>query len=182
MIEFIQGPNNQVCSAQERRYIETLLQSCNDITTFCFALNWTYNNPGHFSTTQYSYNIRGFLDELAAIAKSQHHKVQVMGSIHRDPYGHSSQLMAQYSPYDEFVPCLVSDKYIRFQIRQDPRHFKMLRQLNETLVFHLLVDLPTIIRVMDSRHPVYLHPGIHPNMFPHSLYKKLTFKVMPTDL
>lgn len=176
MIEFVQGPNNQACSPEERRYIETLLRSCNDITSFSFILNWTYNNPGHFSSMQYDYNIRGFLDELAALVNSRYHKVQVMGSIHEDVYGHSSQLISQYTQYNEAVPCLVSDKYIRFQIRQDPKHAKMLRHLNETVVFHFLVDKPTIIKVHQKlSKQVYLHPGIVHDMFPYSNYKRVTY-------
>ena len=173
MIEFVAGPHKELVGAKEKKMIEEMLKTCTDKASFSYRLNTMYNNAGHFSNIQYMYDISAFLKELKAIADSIYHKVQVMGSVHTDPYGHTSALIGQYTYEGEFVPSLVQDSYIRFRIVMDPRHMKIMRVLNTEMIYHFLVDKPRIIKTQLNRHIPVMMASHDMSMYPTTSYKSL---------
>jgi hypothetical protein len=187
MLEYVPGPHNEVITTKERKYITELLESCNNKKSFGYQVNKAYNNGYHFSSFQNQYDIDHFLHELYTIVTSKYHTVQIMGSVHSEPFGHSSSLIGQYSPYGEFLPCMVKDKYIRFKIVMDHKNMKILRTFNTISVFHFLTDVPQVTQTqLDSRVPLYMNPLInsdgsymeYPTLYPTSRYKNSTIHVI----
>ena len=70
-----------------------------------------------------------------------------MGSIHEDPFGHSSYLIGQYDE-ERFFPSVVKDKYIRFKVVFDKKYnSSRFNILNEYFIFHFLVDVPEVVKL-----------------------------------
>lgn len=181
MIEFVLGPNNEMITASEKTFVTKMLNTCLEVGSLSHQVNFAYNNVYHFYNPQYQYDIMYFLKELKNMVDSVHHKVQVMGSIHEDPFGHTSNLVGQYSGYGDYIPSIVKDRYIRFKVKMDPKNRKILRTLDETNVFHFLVDVPEIVKLqLPVSHPITMRPLInsdgnlleYPSLYPKSKYKK----------
>lgn len=159
MIEFIPGPHGEAVNQKEKKLITELLTNCSNHEHFGNHVNVVYNNQHHFSSPQYDYDIRTFLMELKSIVDSPHHKIQVMGSVHSDPLGHSSMLIGQYSDIGEFYPALVRDSYIRFKVYNHPKYFKKLNILNDMYIFHFLVQVPQVVQTqLGGRSPIVMFP------------------------
>jgi hypothetical protein len=188
MLEFIPGPNNEIISKEEKDRLTDMLKKCNDVSTLGHQVNIAYNNITHFSSPQYNYNINEFLKALSDIVNSKSFTIEVMGSIHSDPFGHSSSLIGQMSQYGEFLPCLVQDKYIRFKVNMKNHiNNKILGPLNITSIFHFLVDVPEIIRLqLHQRTPCVMYQLINtdgkkmkdPDLYPSSRYKYTKINVI----
>lgn len=188
MLDFIPGPNNEKISDKEKLEITNMLQNCNKVEEFGHQVNIAYNNITHFSSPQYNYDINEFLKALSAIVNSVSFHIEVMGSIHSDPFGHSSSLIGQMSQYGEFLPCLVQDKYIRFKVNMKNKiNDKILGPLNTTSIFHFLVDVPEIIRLqLHQSNPCVMYQLIntdgkkmeYPKLYPSSRYKYTKINVL----
>ena len=166
MIEFVVGPNGEKISEKQKASITSMLSP----KSFAWNVNEIYNNVNHFSSHQ-SYDTNVFLDEIKYIVNHKHHTLKVMGGVHTDPYGHTTGMIGQYSPYNEFFPALTKDTYIRFKIQQDERYMKMLRALDTFSVFHYLVDVPEIIQLrLHHTTPVVMAPIIAEPYVPKSRY------------
>jgi hypothetical protein len=154
MIVFVDGPHGeQVTKKEQNQILKDLAQG-----SYAWRVNETYNNVHHFSSHN-AYEIKDFFTDLQYIVNSKYHKLQVMGNVHTDPYGHTSGMIGQLTPYGEFAPALTKDTYIRFKIHQDPNHFKILKSLDHFSVFHYLVRPPHIEKLQ-------LHPSIPVTMYP----------------
>jgi hypothetical protein len=151
MIEFVPGPHGENVTAAEKKLIKELLENCWNPEHFGNHVNIVYNNTHHFASPQYDYDIRSFLKELKSLVDSQYHVVQVMGSVHSDPLGHSSMMIGQYSHMGEFYPCLVKDSYIRFKIINNPKYMKGLNVFNDASIFHFLVQVPQVVKAQLGR-------------------------------
>jgi len=173
MLEFIDGPHKEIADAKERKHLMELMTTCMDTHSFSHKLNIMYNNEYHFSNMQYMYDIHAFLKELKMLIDSIYHKVQVMGSVHSDPYGHTSALIGQYSVYGEFVPSIVQDSYIRFKIVMDPKHTKILRVFSPEVIYHFLVDKPKVVRTQLARHFPIVMASHDMSLYPTTSYKSL---------
>jgi len=134
--------------------------------SFCWRVNQVYNNVYHFSFPQYNYDTEDFLLDMWTLIHHEKHKVQIMGTEHTDPFGHTTGMVGQYGDMGEFVPALVQDSYIRFKIVLDLKHKKtnktqMLRETQVLLpdvVYHFLLRPPKIVRLQFPHNPVWIHP------------------------
>jgi hypothetical protein len=171
MIEFVPGPHGETCSKKEQARITESLKP----GSFAWRVNQVYNNVYHFSSHK-PYDTELFLQELKYIVDSKHHKIQVMGGLHTDPYGHTSGMIGQYedySGYGEFFPAITKDTYIRFKIVQDQKWFKVLRVLDHFSVFHFLMQVPYIERLqLHHTTPVYMQEPPSGDLVPTSRYAK----------
>jgi hypothetical protein len=189
MIDFIPGPNQEKVSDTEKEEITYMLKKCLIKTTFAHQVNKAYNNFEHFASPQYNYDIDNFLKALSDIANSTSYTIKVMGGIHSDPFGHSSSLIGQTSYYNEFTPCIVQDKYIRFKVDMTNNfNQKILGPLNTTSIFHFLVDVPKIIQLqLHYSIPSDMYPLIntngnqmkYPDLYPTSRYKSNVIRIVP---
>lgn len=173
MIEFVTGPHNSTAGAQEKKLLTEMLTTCMDRTSFSHRLNAAYNNAYHFSNPQYMYDIGAFLKELKTMVDSIYHKVQVMGNVHTDPYGHTSALIGQYTEYGEFVPSIVQDSYIRFKIVMDPKHAKIMRVFQPEMIYHFLTDKPRIVKTQMTRHYPIVMASHDTSLYPTTTSKTL---------
>jgi len=147
MIEFIAGPHNEKITLNEKFFIVNMLRTCYTMHSRSFCLNMKFNNFAHFTVPTCPSNIAQFLLELSLLAHSENVTVQVMGGVHTDSYGHISGLIGRYNEFNEFVPCIVRDKYIRFRIV--PKEMKALQgtcSMSPASVYHFLVDDPVVVR------------------------------------
>lgn len=159
MIEFVPGPHGEKVTAKEKKLITELLENCFNPEHFGNHVNIAYNNVAHFSSQQYDYDTVTFLRELRDMVQSTKHKVQVHGSIHTDPYGHSSSMIGQYNEYHEFMPCIVHDSYIRFKLVIDPKYMKKMNALNDVVFFHFLVQVPQVVHAQLGDYiPIVMYP------------------------
>lgn len=167
MIDFIDGPHGEKISKKEQNQILQHLAE----GSYAWRVNEAYNNIYHFSShNAYEYN--DFHNDISYIMNSKYHKLQIMGGIHSDPYGHTSGMIGQMTMYGEFVPALVKDTYIRFKILQDPAHFKILRCLDHFSVFHFLVQPPHIEKLqLQPSIPVAMYP-LSQDLIPSSRYSR----------
>lgn len=167
MIVFVDGPHGEKIGKQEKNQIlEHLAQG-----SYAWRVNEAYNNIYHFSSHN-AYDIKDFFTDMQYIANSKYHQLQVMGGIHTDPYGHTSGLIGQHTPYGEFVPALTKDTYIRFKVHQDQAHFKILKCLDHFSVYHYLVKSPHIEKLqLPTSFPVSMYP-IAEDILPTSRYTR----------
>lgn len=172
MIEFVPGPHGQVASASEKAKITAGMSP----TSMSYYVNQVYNNPHHFSSPQFQYDPNTFLRELLNMIDSQFHKVEVMGGIHSDPFGHSSGLIGQQSPYGDVFPVIVKDTYVRFRIKMHQNYVKALRALDTVNTFHFLMQVPDIVKVQFMRVPVKVYITDHRFLPRSEHYKSLTYE------
>lgn len=167
MITFVDGPHGEKISKQEQKRIHQALEK----GSVPWQINEFYNNVLHFSSHK-SYDIQHFLSDMSYIIENKHHQLQIMGGIHQDPFGHTSGMVGQFTqPYNEFIPCLVKDTYIRFKVHMDPNHFKIIKCLDHFDVFHYLVDVPYIEKLqLHPSVPVVMFPT-HDHLLPKTRYK-----------
>jgi hypothetical protein len=180
MIEFIQfGPHKLEKNKQPE--IEEALSYCNSLESSYSWLNMIYNNQNHFFNPSYSYDILKFLEEIVMIADSPTDKLIVMGSIHEDT-GHQSGLVLYQKTKKESVNTFLSDSYIRFTIKLQSH--KKLSVLNETEVFHFLVDVPKVLwvpgNVKKGNILLFNIPPMFDDQTAHMYYPKLenNFKII----
>jgi hypothetical protein len=159
MIEFISGPNKnfKLANSQEERKIRRCMSN---FDAPCWRLNEIYNNGDHFSFAQFNYDTDSFLNEIWDIANCSVDTLEVMGSVHSDPFGHSSMMIGQYNEKGIFVPVVVKDYYIRFKVAFGPKSKRKLNILKEGYIYHFLVKRPEIVMVMlpIDTHPVCMMP------------------------
>jgi hypothetical protein len=142
MIEFIEFGNHKMEKRKEELIKDSLINCFKDDSRY-YWLNMIYNNSQHFSNSSYASNTWQFLKELSMIANSINDKVIIMGGIHKDT-GHTSGLIL-HQPHRNSIShgAFVTDSYIRFIIKlKSPRKLSM---LNDTQVFHFLVELPEVL-------------------------------------
>ena len=137
----------------------------------------------YFGNPNISYDIYVFLRELKSVIDNRYHTIEVMGGVHADPWGHTSYMMGQVNDYGEFVPVLTKDKYIRFKLVVDNKHPRQFAALNTTSIFHLLVQVPEIVKIpLHVSVPVQKSPRIKKVLEisdPSSHYKSLKFSKDP---
>jgi len=170
MLEFVLGPHGETISQKQKDKIVHAFSSdyYNRINTF-------YNIPNHFGTAKYNGDVTSFLREIESIVDSKYHKLQIMGDIHTDPYGHSSYLIGQYDDYNVFIPAIVKDNYVRFKVVQDPKHYKMLRSIDDTRIFHFLMTPPSIVQIYDIYRPTYMN-YVDKDIAPITRYKRINIQ------
>lgn len=169
MLEFVAGPHGEKISLKE----QSQLRECLKEGSFCWKLNETYNNYGHFYSHN-QYDISSFLNELKYLLEHKYHKVQLMGGVHTDTYGHTTGMIGQYTEYNEYVPSVVKDSYIRFKIYLDPNHMRVLRVFDTFSVFHFLTSAPHIEKLhLGKQYPVYMS-AVDASLIPTSNYKGIT--------
>lgn len=175
MLEIVPGPHGETISQHEKQKIINAFSSCTDPTSIYYRINSHYNNALHFGTSKYEGNVNMFLKEIKNIVDSKYHKIQVMGGVHSDSYGHSSHLIGQYDNYNVFMPAIVTDNYVRFKVIQDHKNYKVLRSLDETHIFHFLMTPPTIIQLFNAYRPVFMY-YTDEDISPYSRYKRLNIQ------
>lgn len=159
MLEFTPGPHGERISPTQQKIIEEAFISCMDASSKYHKVNVAYNNIHHFMFSQYDYDIQTFLSEIKNVVDSSFNKIQVMGDVHTDPYGHTSGLIGQYTEYQEFAPAIVKDSYVRFKLQFDPKHVKAYKVLDPSKIYHFLIDVPSIVQLqMHHTIPVYIYP------------------------
>ena len=133
MIVFVSGPHGQVIDDAERKYITSLLKSCYDFNSQSFRVNILYNNYMHFQNPNISYDAKAFLKELVSVVHSPYYRVEVMGGIHSDPYGHTSS----------YASALAQDNYIRFKVSlgQNCTECSNLKVLHPMNIYHFLINV-----------------------------------------
>jgi hypothetical protein len=142
MIEFIQFGEHKLEKNKQPEIKEALLNCNLDESYYCW-LNMIYNNSQHFFNSAYSYDTWQFLKEISMIANSPTDKLIVLGGIHQDS-GHQSEFIVyQNQNQKKYTNTFVSDSYIRFNIKLE-KH-KRLHVLNESQIFHFLVDVPQLL-------------------------------------
>ena len=167
MIVFVDGPHGEKISKQEKNQILEYLAE----GSYARRVNEAYNNVFHFSSHN-SYDINDYFKDMQDIIDNKNHQLQIMGGVHSDPYGHTSGMIGQMTPYGEFIPALTKDTYIRFKIHQDPNHFKILRCLDHFQVYHYLVNPPMIEKLqLNTSVPVAMYP-IPEDIIPSSRYSR----------
>lgn len=140
MLEFIQFGEHKLNKNKQPEITNALLNCASEESYYCW-LNMIYNNATHFYNPSYSYDTWQFLKEISMIANSPTDKLIVMGGQHEDT-GHQSGLILYQNNKKEPINTFVSDSYIRFTIKL--KTHKRLFVLNETQVFHFLIDVPQI--------------------------------------
>lgn len=178
-VEYVPGPHKQVLEPSQKAAITKALQTCASQGSFYGALNTQYNNVTHFGMPMFDTDPQMFLADIQSAASSKWHTLQVMGSEHSDPYGHSSHMFGQINGYGYFEPALARDTYIRFKLVQDPKNYKIFRSMNESKIYHFLVKSPIILKIGDVRHPVIVADTADSRILPiaHPSYKnKMTFQ------
>ena len=128
---FVPGPHRETISIDEMAFIQDSFQEHIDI-------NYIYNNPIHFGYGCI-YDMDEYLCELKWLLehKDQGIGIEVMGGIHKDPLGHTSGLIGQYT-------LLVQDTYIRFRVMMDCNsNLKVFSPYGQ--VYHWLVDWPYLV-------------------------------------
>lgn len=133
MIHFEDFGEHKLDDIKQSKIYDALIGCMNEGSFFCI-LNMIYNNSDHFFNPSYSYDTWQFLTEIAVIAASPIDTLTILGGVHSCS-GHQSALFPKNT--------LVSDYYIRFTIKL--HKFKRLHVLNESQVFHFLVDVPEIL-------------------------------------
>lgn len=151
MIEFVEGPHREpAMKGKAKEFIEDILRNCDKDDSYYFWLNMIYNNAEHFSNQNHALYIPTFLRELSMLANSTKDKIQIMGGKHFDT-GHTSGIVLfQNGPRSAPYASFVSDEYIRFTVKLSaPRK---LSSLNEYMVFHFLIDVPTLLWTGAYKH------------------------------
>lgn len=142
---FSHGPHKQLPAAgSERQYIEEVLRTCGNPSSYIHWLNTHFNCPAHFGSCPYRYDARRLLECLQRVACSEAHnvKVQVMGTIHTDP-GHVSQVMGG---------ALVRDYYIRVRVLAPPALIGRM-EVTPGRIYHVLVASPEVL-ALPTQAPV----------------------------
>lgn len=168
VLEFTAGPGKAAALPKEQASIRACIRNYN---SYCWRVNQVYNNVHHFSFPQYNYDTNDFLLDMWDTIKHPIHKLQIMGSGHRDPFGHTSGMIGQYGDMGEFVPALVQDSYVRFQVVLDPKDKTKTRVLQPGPVYHFLLRPPKIVRLQFPHSPVWMH-SVDRDLVPSSKYKK----------
>ena len=136
--------------------IRDALVNCTNVESFFCWLNMIYNNQSHFYNPSYSYDTHVFLKEIAMICASPTDKLVVLGGVHSCT-GHQSGLVLYQKTKNKNMGAIntfVSDTYIRFTIKLQRQ--KRLFVLNETQVFHFLVDVPNVIWIPGNEKKGYI--------------------------
>lgn len=167
--------------------ISEALKNCTSGDSYYYFLNMIYNNFYHFNNNSYAYDTQQFLTEISNIANSRNDTLKVMGGIHSDD-GHSSSLIINEN---NSVNQFVSDTYIRFTIKlKSP---KRLFVLNESQVFHFLVNVPKINWIpgnkkketlliqnipqnFDKRNAEMYYPNVGPNIKAKIVLKRVLYE------
>lgn len=154
MLEFVPGPHRETVTDKQKQHIA----HCFRKGSHSYMINLAYNNAAHFSSFHNQYNITQFLKEIDYLINSKEHKIQVMGGIHSDPFGHSSNMIGQVVGFGEFYPAIVQDTYIRFNVLMDPKNPEKLQALDSVQTYHYLIEPPTLVK-LQQRHniPVYVY-------------------------
>lgn len=142
MIEFVDFGEHKIKNNKQSEIKEALLHCASENSYYCW-LNMIYNNSNHFYNQSYSYDTWQFLKEIAMISASPTDKLIVMGGIHEDTGHQSGFILQQVNTMSNPVNTFVSDSYIRFTIKL--KAHKRMFVLNETQVFHFLVDVPKVL-------------------------------------
>jgi hypothetical protein len=127
---------------QSRASITRGLKSCFDPKTLMHIINAYYNRNDHFCNG-IEFDTGLFLAEIERVAKSADDNIIVMGSVHSCPFGHSTMLIGQYNPMDEYVQCIAQDHYIRFKLENKSK--SKYKLLNQSMIYHFLVKTPTVV-------------------------------------
>jgi hypothetical protein len=167
--------------------ISEALKNCTSGDSYYYFLNIIYNNFNHFNNNSYAYDTQHFLTEISNTANSINDTLIVMGGIHSDD-GHSSSLIINEN---KSVNQFVSDTYIRFTIKL--KNQKKLFVLNESQIFHFLVNVPQINWIsgnnkketlfiqnipqnFDKRNAEMYYPNIGPNIKQKIVLKRVFYK------
>lgn len=181
MIEFLNGPHGEKINDNQKSFITSVLKSCDNPYNFYHQINIAYNNVNHFCN-QHNYNIHYLLKEIKNLAHDKHHKLVIMGSIHFDPFGHTSGLIGQFDDYKEYNNSIVKDSYVRFKVYINPNYSYKYKTLQDNVIYHFLLDVPEIIHLQLGRKiPVYMYTLynstgealVFPDLYPKSKYKEL---------
>lgn len=175
MIVFLPGPHGERLQPNEEKEILAAL----DEGSLAWRVNSHYNTFTHFYSHS-EYDTATFLRELKYLIDSRVHKVDVIGGIHTDPYGHTTGLIGQYSDFGEYMPAMVKDTYIRFKVNLNPSHMRALRAFDTFSVFHFLMTPPHIVQLtLSPRFPVYMGP-VKSDLVPSSRYKGVAISFVQT--
>lgn len=178
-IKFVPGPKGEQAPSQSvKGQIEKALLTCATSNSPSFLLNTFYNRSEHFGVpTPYS-DVTIFLQDIHAAATSKFHDIEVMGTEHSDPFGHSTQLIGQYDAIGTYYPTIVRDNYIRFKFRMDHNNFKVFRALNEQHIFHFIISPPMVVQLqLGVRIPIVMYTPPSTNIIPYlgKKYDKVIF-------
>ena len=177
-VRYVKGPQGQEFSPAMRSALTKKLMTCAEPNNTLGLINTFYNSAEHFGMPMFDTVPHAFLKDIQTAANSTHHTIEVMGTEHTDPFGHSTVLIGQYDmAYGTFYPAIVKDCWIRFRIVLDHQHYKIFHSLSESKIYHLLIDTPTIVHLqLGVRTPVVMMQIPDLRLAPHEI-RKYTGKI-----